>query len=46
MNGEKIVKLYSDKLDLRPISNNQAITVDGDKVDVLTAPEKPKKKKS
>jgi dipeptidase E len=34
--GEKIVKEYKEKLDLRPISNNQVIVVDGDKVEVLT----------
>jgi dipeptidase E len=34
--AEKIVNLYSDKLDLRPISNNQAIIVEGDKVETVT----------
>jgi dipeptidase E len=32
----RIIAEYSDKLDLRPISNNQAITVAGDDVEVVT----------
>jgi dipeptidase E len=38
--AEKIVDLYSDKLDLRPISNNQAIIVDGDKIETITVESK------
>jgi dipeptidase E len=38
--GEKIVSLYSDKLDLRPISNNQTIIVDGDKIETITVESK------
>jgi hypothetical protein len=34
---EKILITYSDTLDLRPISNNQAIVVNGDKVETVTA---------
>ncbi|MDR1264260.1 MAG: Type 1 glutamine amidotransferase-like domain-containing protein [Propionibacteriaceae bacterium] len=33
----KIQATYGDRLDLRPISNNQAITVRGDTVGTLTA---------
>ena len=36
----KIIAAYSDKLDLRPISNNQAITVDGDKIEMITVKNK------
>jgi dipeptidase E len=35
--AEKIIAEYSDKIDLRPISNKQAIIVDGDGVEQLTA---------
>jgi dipeptidase E len=38
--AEKIVKEYSDKYDLRLISNNQAITINNDTVEVVTAPSK------
>jgi dipeptidase E len=41
--GEKIVKEYQEKLDLRPISNNQVIVVDKGKVEVLEAESKKKK---
>ncbi|GHT41342.1 putative peptidase Lmo0363 [Bacteroidia bacterium] len=34
--AEKIVAAYSETLDLRLISNNQVIVVDGDKVETLT----------
>ncbi|MDR1007436.1 MAG: Type 1 glutamine amidotransferase-like domain-containing protein [Campylobacteraceae bacterium] len=34
--AEKIINLYSDKLDLRPISNNQAIIVDGNEIEIVT----------
>jgi len=34
--AKKIIATYSNTLDLRPISNNQAITVDGDIVDTVT----------
>jgi dipeptidase E len=43
--AEKIIRLYSDKLDLRPISNNQAIIVDGDKIETVTAESKKSKSK-
>jgi dipeptidase E len=32
--GEKIVGEYSEKLDLYPISNNQVVVVDGERVEV------------
>jgi len=35
--AEKIVKEFSDTLDIRAISNNQVITVDGEKVETLNA---------
>ena len=35
--AEKTVAEFSDTLDIRPISNNQVITVDGEKVELLTA---------
>jgi dipeptidase E len=35
--GEAIVKAYSDKLNLRPIGNNQAVVVNGDRAETLTA---------
>ena len=41
--AEKITGEYSGKLDLRPISNNQAVTVDDDKVEMLAAASKKKK---
>ena len=41
--AEKIIEEYSGKLDLRPISNNQVITVDDDKVELLTVEDKKKK---
>lgn len=41
--AEKIIALYSDQLDLRPISNNQAITVDDGHVEVITVESKKKK---
>jgi dipeptidase E len=34
--AEKIIAAYSDTLDLHPISNNQAITVDGDYMENVT----------
>jgi dipeptidase E len=40
--GEAIVKAYSDKLNLRPISNDQAIVVDGDRAETLTVERKTK----
>ncbi|MDR1533396.1 MAG: Type 1 glutamine amidotransferase-like domain-containing protein [Clostridiales bacterium] len=43
--AEKIIAAYSDTLDLRPISNNQAITVDGDNVETITVETKKKGKK-
>jgi dipeptidase E len=44
--AKKIIATYSDTLDLRPISNNQAVTVDGDKVEIITVePKKVAKKK-
>jgi dipeptidase E len=43
--AEKIISDYSDKLDLRPISNNQAITVSGDIVETITVENKKKTKK-
>jgi dipeptidase E len=42
--AEKIIAIYSDTLDLRPISNHQAITVDGDNVGIVEAEKKAKKK--
>jgi dipeptidase E len=42
--AEKIIATYSDTLDLRPISNNQAITVDGDNVETVENQKKTKKK--
>ena len=36
----KIIAAYSDKLDLRPISNNQAITADCDKIEMITVKNK------
>ncbi|MDR1210374.1 MAG: Type 1 glutamine amidotransferase-like domain-containing protein [Clostridiales bacterium] len=33
----KIISEYSDMLDLRPISNNQAVTVDSGNVEIVTA---------
>ena len=41
--AEKIMGEYSGKLDLRPISNNQAVTVDDDTVEILTVESKKKK---
>ena len=38
--AEKIIGEYSGKLDLRPISNNQAVTVDDDIVETLTVEKK------
>jgi dipeptidase E len=38
--AEKIVKEFSETLDLQPISNNQVITVDGEKVETLNIKEK------
>jgi dipeptidase E len=38
--AERIISEYSDKHDLRPISNNQAIAVAGRKIEVLTSPGK------
>jgi dipeptidase E len=38
--AEKIIKEYSGKLDLYPISNNQAVIVDGDIIEVITAESK------
>ena len=35
--AEKIVKEFSETLDIRAISNNQVIAVDGEKVETLTA---------
>ncbi|GHU36862.1 putative peptidase Lmo0363 [Clostridia bacterium] len=40
--AEKIIAQYSDTLDLRSIANNQAVTVDGDKIEIVTAEEKKK----
>ncbi|MDR2480767.1 MAG: Type 1 glutamine amidotransferase-like domain-containing protein [Spirochaetaceae bacterium] len=40
--AEKIIGEYSGKLDLRPISNNQVVTVDDDKVEALTIESKKK----
>ena len=40
---EKIIAEYSGKLDLRPISNNQAIIVDGDKIEQIIVESKKKK---
>ncbi|MDR1464511.1 MAG: Type 1 glutamine amidotransferase-like domain-containing protein [Oscillospiraceae bacterium] len=41
----KITKTYSDTLDLRPISNCQAITVSGERVEVITTERSEKWKK-
>ncbi|GBR73876.1 alpha-aspartyl dipeptidase peptidase E [Candidatus Termititenax aidoneus] len=41
--AQKIVDLYSDKLDLRPISNNQAVIVVGRKAKTVTAKNRKKK---
>jgi dipeptidase E len=41
--AEKIISLYSDKLDLRPISNNQAVLVVGDKIETVTVEKEIKK---
>jgi dipeptidase E len=41
--AEKIIAEYSGKLDLRPISNNQAIVVDGDRVEQIAVESKKKK---
>jgi dipeptidase E len=41
--AERIMAEYSDKLDLRPISNNQAVTVDGDKAEQVSVASKIKK---
>jgi dipeptidase E len=41
--ARKLIANYSDKLDLRPISNNQAVVVDGDRIETLTAEKKGKK---
>jgi dipeptidase E len=43
--AEKIIAAYSDTLDLRSISNNQAITVDGDNVETVAVEAKKKAKK-
>ena len=40
--AEKIVKEYSSKLDLRAISNNQAIIVNGDAIEMITDESKKK----
>ncbi|MDR2081286.1 MAG: Type 1 glutamine amidotransferase-like domain-containing protein [Campylobacteraceae bacterium] len=42
--AEKIINLYSDKLDLRPISNNQVVIVNGGKVETLTIEKKKNQK--
>ncbi|MDR2513673.1 MAG: Type 1 glutamine amidotransferase-like domain-containing protein [Christensenellaceae bacterium] len=34
--AEKILAAYGDRLDLRPISNNQAIAVEGDELKIIT----------
>jgi dipeptidase E len=41
--AEKITGEYSEQLDLRPISNNQVVTVDDDTVEILTVASKKKK---
>jgi dipeptidase E len=41
--AEKIVNLYSDKLDLRPISNNQAVIVEDSKIEMVTVESKKSK---
>ena len=41
---QKIVNEYSQKIDLRPISNNQVITVLGDEIKTLEKPKKGTKK--
>jgi dipeptidase E len=41
--AEKIMTTYSDKLDLRPIANHQAVTVKGDTVEIISV--EPKKKR-
>lgn len=38
--AEKTVKEFSETLDIRAISNNQAVTVDGDKVETITVKKK------
>jgi dipeptidase E len=43
--AEKIIAAYSDTLDLRPISNNQAVTVDGGHVETVTVETKKRAKK-
>ncbi|GHV42951.1 putative peptidase Lmo0363 [Clostridia bacterium] len=40
--AEKIIAQYSETLDLRPIANHQAITVDGDKIEIVSAEAKKK----
>jgi hypothetical protein len=40
--AEKIIAQYAGTLDLRPIANHQALTADGDKVDVISAEVKKK----
>jgi dipeptidase E len=39
----KIIAEYSNKLDLRPIGNNQAVTVNGENVEIVTVESKKKK---
>ena len=41
---QKIVNEYSPKIDLRPISNNQVITVLGDEIKTLEKPKRATKK--
>lgn len=41
--GQKIVAQYGGELDLKPISNHQVVTVDGDAIAVMEAERKPKK---
>ncbi|MDR2044340.1 MAG: Type 1 glutamine amidotransferase-like domain-containing protein [Clostridium sp.] len=43
--AEKIIAAYSDTLDLRPISNSQAITVNGDVVETVAVEAKKRAKK-
>ncbi|GHV40680.1 putative peptidase Lmo0363 [Clostridia bacterium] len=43
--AEKIIAQYGGVLDLRPIANNQAITVDGDKIEIVSAETKKKERK-
>ncbi|GHV53198.1 putative peptidase Lmo0363 [Deltaproteobacteria bacterium] len=40
--AEKIITVYSDKLDLRPISNNQAITFENGHIEQITVESKKK----